>query len=481
MRSPHARHRPRAAAALLLVAAGAMVLTLGWSNADAVAQPLGANHGAATPGVSPRDSGTRGIIVVQVNGLIDPSNASLIKKSLRDAAGARASLIVFQLDASGAVDVDTTSLVRAVRDSSVPVAAWVGPSGGEARGASALIALATSSVSVAAGAHIGPVVPVNFDNPSSVTVAAATATVAALDRRSRPDAHNYAAVVSHRLSGKTALSDHLIDGDEPTLFQFIVGLNGQVLHTATGDVRMSTSRTVGVGNNRQVQANQVVSFRKLDLTQQLAHTLNTPWVAYFLFLAGLSLMLFEFFTAGVGIAGVIGALAFIGAAFGFSHLPVAPWAVGLLVLAIFGLAVDLQAGGLGPWTFIGGASLIAGSIWLYDGAAALDPAWWILVLVCGATLLFVLSGMTAMVRSRFSTPTIGREELIGEMGVAEVGVDPDGVVRVRDALWRARTNRATPIAPGDAVRVVAVEGVLLEVEPEAGGARDYRDRSGRHS
>ena len=71
-----------------------------------------------------------------------------------------------------------------------------------------------------------------------------------------------------------------------------------------------------------------------------------------------------------------------------------------------------------------------------------------------------------MVRSRFSTPTIGREELIGEMGVAEVGVDPDGVVRVRDALWRARTNRATPIAPGDVVRVVAVEGVLLEKSVE---------------
>ena len=84
-----------------------------------------------------------------------------------------------------------------------------------------------------------------------------------------------------------------------------------------------------------------------------------------------------------------------------------------------------------------------------------------------------------MVRSRFSTPTIGREELIGETGVAEVGVDPDGVVRVRDALWRARANPATPIAAGEIVRVVAIEGILLEVEPEAGGARDYRDRSGR--
>ena len=84
--------------------------------------------------------------------------------------------------------------------------------------------------------------------------------------------------------------------------------------------------------------------------------------------------------------------------------------------------------------------------------------------------------MTAMVRSRFSTPTIGREELVGELGAAVADVDPDGVVRVRDALWRARTNRATPIRAGDNVRVVSVEGIMLEVEPEAGGARDYRHR-----
>jgi membrane-bound serine protease (ClpP class) len=421
------------------------------------------------PGAEPRDSGQRGIIVVQVNGLIDPSNAALIKSSLREAATERASAIVFQLDGSGGVDVDSAALAAAVRESPVPVAVWVGPSGGGARGASALLALAAAYTSVAPGAHIGPLVPVDFDN----------------SRYRGPEpggevAREAGAVADRRLSAKDALDAGVVDGNEPTLFQFIVGLDGRVLHTADGDVRMSTKKTVGVGANRQVQANQVVSFRKLNLQQQLAHTLNVPWVAYFLFVAGLSLILFEFFTAGIGIAGGVGALALIGGCFGFSHLPVAPWAIGLLMLGIFGLAVDLQAGGLGPWTFIGGAALVAGSIWLYDGAAALDPPWWVLVLVCGATLLFVLSGMTAMVRSRFSTPTIGREELIGEMGTAEVGVDPDGVVRVRDALWRARTNRATPIAAGDTVRVVAVEGVMLEVEPESGGARDYRDRSGRH-
>ena len=66
--------------------------------------------------------------------------------------------------------------------------------------------------------------------------------------------------------------------------------------------------------------------------------------------------------------------------------------------------------------------------------------------------------------------------MIGAVGDAVESVDPDGVVKIDDALWRARTNRATPVAEGGTVRVVAVEGLVLEVEPEAGGARDYRER-----
>jgi membrane-bound serine protease (ClpP class) len=82
--------------------------------------------------------------------------------------------------------------------------------------------------------------------------------------------------------------------------------------------------------------------------------------------------------------------------------------------------------------------------------------------------------MPAMVRARFSTPTIGRESMVGELGSALAAVDPEGTVEVRGAPWRARTNRATPIRAGEAVRVVGIDGLLLEVEPESGGARDYR-------
>ena len=106
--------------------------------------------------------------------------------------------------------------------------------------------------------------------------------------------------------------------------------------------------------------------------------------------------------------------------------------------------------------------------------------WWLVVVMVASVLLFMLGAMPVAVRSRFSTPTVGREGLIGRMGEAAVDVAPDGVVLIDGARWRARTNRATPVRVGEAVRVVEVDGLVLEVEPEAGGARDYREmRRGR--
>jgi membrane-bound serine protease (ClpP class) len=64
--------------------------------------------------------------------------------------------------------------------------------------------------------------------------------------------------------------------------------------------------------------------------------------------------------------------------------------------------------------------------------------------------------------------------MIGDTGLALDAVAPEGRVEVRGAPWRARTNRATPIEAGAVIRVVGIDGLVLEVEPESGGARDYR-------
>jgi membrane-bound serine protease (ClpP class) len=118
---------------------------------------------------------------------------------------------------------------------------------------------------------------------------------------------------------------------------------------------------------------------------------------------------------------------------------------------------------------VGTLALVVGTVFLYDGVGMSKLA---MLAGVGGTALMMVAGMPAVVRSRFSTPTIGRESMVGEMGTALADVSPDGTVEIRGAQWRARTNRATPISAGDPVRVVGIDGLLLEVEPEVGGARD---------
>ena len=146
-------------------------------------------------------------------------------------------------------------------------------------------------------------------------------------------------------------------------------------------------------------------------------------------------------------AGVVGAGSLVLALLRPGRAPDPTVSAGLLVLGIFGFAIDVQAGVPRTWTVIG-TSPLAGRLVpaLTTGMSCPGgPS----SLVVGGVALFMVAGMPAMVRARFSTPTIGRESMIGEMGAATADVDPEGTVTVRGALWRARTNRATPIAAGE--------------------------------
>jgi membrane-bound serine protease (ClpP class) len=419
-----------------------------------------------------------GIDVVQVEGLFDPPNASLVRHAIEDANERGSTLVVLQIDSGGAVDVDVDSVVRAISKSEVPIVAWVGPSGSDARGAAAMLVEAAHVASVSSGSSIGPAAPSRLDTPNDPSKRAVGDQLAALAeaRGRRPEGARE--LVDERLSGAEAQRVGAINIVEPTLGELIVSLDGRAVTTADGPHLLRTATVTGEGVDRRRQPNQDIRFDRLPLDAQVLHTLTSPSIAYLLFVAGLALIVFEFYTAAIGLAGLTGAVALIGAFIGFSHLPVEWWALGLLMLAVFGYAVDVQAGRTAAWTIIGSVALVAGSLTLYGGSSRLNPPWWVLVIVIVGTLLFMLGAMPTVIRSRFSTPTMGREGMVGEMGEAEVDVSPDGVVVIGGARWRARTNRATPVSAGDRVRVVAVDGLVLEVEPEAGGARDYRDGRG---
>ena len=134
--------------------------------------------------------------------------------------------------------------------------------------------------------------------------------------------------------GSTAARDvGATNGVRPTVGELIVQLDGTTVTTVAGSTELSTAKVIGTGQDRRRQPNQEVVFNRLGLGDSLLHRLISPSIAYFLIVAGLALIVFEFYTASIGLAGLVGAVCLIGAFVGFSHLPVHWWALGLLFLA----------------------------------------------------------------------------------------------------------------------------------------------------
>jgi len=94
--------------------------------------------------------------------------------------------------------------------------------------------------------------------------------------------------------------------------------------------------------------------------------------------------------------------------------------------------------------------------------AILDPPVGTIALVLGA--LFEIGEAVFWTRylRRFRVRT-GSEGMLGERAEAIEPCRPDGRVKLRGEIWAAECEAGAD--PGDQVRVVAVRGLTLEVEP----------------
>ncbi len=373
--------------------------------------------------------------VVEVSGYLDSIMADFIERSIRKAASGDSLGLVLQINSSRAL-IDDSRLEQvavSIRDSEVPVSMWIGPSGAVAKGRVGQLAGVVSDLALAPGSALGDL--------GSLVLPESHLSEAFLDA--------YPRMVQDALTFEEAIELGLAR-EAPTLPFFVLDLpNFQTQIDNSGDepVRVPVSS---------------VRFAKLSLLEQFMHTAASPALAYLLLLAGAGMLVFEFYTAGVGIVGFLGSCSFLLGCYGLAALPTRGWALALLGVALFGYCVDIQTGIPRVWTVIATLSLVAGSLLLFAGGLL---SW--VTLLAGIVGMFagMVAGMPAMVRTRFGTPRIGRDWMIGTTGTARDPVSPEGVVMIDGAPWRARTQRATPIAAGDPVRVVSLEGLILGVEP----------------
>ena len=394
-----------------------------------------------------RDNG--GIDVVVVSGSLDGRLTDFVIGAIETSD---AEVIVLQVDSAATLDGDIDALLGLVADAPIPVAAYAGPDPARVSGGALRLLAAAPIAGAAPGVLLGPAAPTRAGAPDDSDAIRAT----------HPD------LPEQLVTGSAFVADSFggfLDLVEPSIGQFVVGLDGRevivgglpmVLATAVGEVEDGVIGVRPLGNVTFIEPGLVDATLRLGVG---------PEAAFFFLVIGLSLVAFEFYAAGPGVASGIAVACLLLGGYGVAVLPVRWWAVALVPVALLLYTVDFQRNDLGWKSVLGTGALLSAGLFFTDAAPQIVQTWWIILIIVLGTALWFGFALTTIVRSRFATQTIGRGHLVGRIGAADTAIAPDGTVMVDGARWQARSTRGSGIEAGDRVEVVAVEGIVLEVEP----------------
>jgi membrane-bound serine protease (ClpP class) len=194
----------------------------------------------------------------------------------------------------------------------------------------------------------------------------------------------------------------------------------------------------------------------ISVAGDLRSFFSDPNVAYLLIALAILGILLEIITPGLYFPGTIGIIAAVLAFYALGLMSVNPLGLFLLILALplFIFGAYLAAAFI-PFTVVGIAALIVGSIYLFQAGLQVHPALIAAVVIIMSVIFIVVSNR--VVRAQRLRITTGREDLIGRVAVVRAPLEPAGTVFVEGELWQAELDRGKAQA-GEEVTVAAIQG-----------------------
>ena len=399
------------------------------------------------------------VIAVDIDGVIHPITVAILTHALDQAASQDAAAVLLRLNTPGGLLEATRQMNEKIVASRVPVIAYVTPSGGRAASAGFFILQAADVAAMAPGTNTGASSPVALGGQMDETMRHKVENDSAAWLRSTVEKRGHNAELAETtireakaFTEKESLDQHLIDLIEPSEQKLLEALDGREITRFDG--RKEVLRLSGA---------EVVPY-DLTLRERVISSIADPNVGFILLVVGALGLYVEFNSPGLIIAGVGGGILLL---LGLSSLAVLPlnWVgVALLLLgaALFILEAHFTSHGvLGAG---GTVAMVLGALMLIDGPPEMRIH---LVTALAVSVPFALITMfllTLALRARRNKSLMGGEGMIDEIGQARTALAPAGKVFVHGEYWDAESS--SPVESGAEVRVVAVEGMKLRVEPK---------------
>ncbi len=401
------------------------------------------------------------IYKVVLNDVIHGVTAGHVIDTIDAAAEDDAELVLIELETPGGLLVSTRHMIEAILGSERPVVVYVAPAGARAASAGFLIMISADVAVMAPGTNTGAATPVSGIGPElegtmqkKVISDAAAYTRSIAERRGRnPETAEKA--VTETLSWtateakEAGLIDYIVESEE----ELLEILDGMTIERAGGDIILAT-------------AGQEVVVREMTRKQKILSFIANPNIAVLLGMIGLAGLYLEFSNPGSLVPGILGAIAILLAAFAFEILPVNIVGVVLLVAGFGLLIVEVFTPSFGVMGAGGVIGIVLGALFLFEEQPLPTPALrvslsMILPVAILLGLIVVVVGRK-VVEAQRRPPLTGNESLVGRFARTRTPIDGEGKVFIHGEYWDARS--AEPIDEGERVKVVAVDGLMLQVE-----------------
>jgi len=419
-------------------------------------------------------SGGQGVIL-RVDGAIGPATLDYLRRGIGNAEEDGKQLIIIEMDTPGGLVDTTRDINKAILASRVPVVVYVSPSGSRAASAGTFIMYASHVAAMAPATSLGAATPVQIggapmdpeedDNDEEEDTPQPRGDA---ERKALNDAVSYIRSLAEQrgrnadwaekavreaatLNSREALEENVIDVVASDLDDLLGQIHGMEVDTEVGTIRLNTE-------------NLSLERQDPDWRTELLSVLTNPTVAYLLMLIGIYGLIFEGYNPGAIVPGVVGAICLLLALFAFQVLPVNYAGFALIALGLVLIISEAFVPSFGVLGIGGLISFVIGSIILMDTDV---PGFGIplpliaTVSIIGGLLTFSIIGFA--LRARQSPVVSGHEEMIGLIATAREDFEETGQIWVRSEIWRGRSSR--PVSKGDKLRVVEMDGLVLQVEP----------------
>ena len=399
------------------------------------------------------------VVALTIDGVVHPITAEIVAHAIDQAESEHASAVLIRLNTPGGLLDATRHVTERINASRVPVITYVTPSGGRAASAGFIILEAGDVAAMAPGTNTGAASPVLMNGEMDKTMRAkvesdlAASVRALVGKRGRTAVAEAEAAImkASSFTDAEALENHLVDIGAASDEELLRKLDGREVKRFNGSMLKLDLKDAAI-----------VEY-KPSLRERVVSATSDPNVAFILLALGVLGIYVEFNAPGLVAPGVFGGILALLGLNGLSMMPVNWMGAAMMVLGLTFFVLEAKYPAHGVLGIGGAIALAIGAMVLIDAPPNLRirP-----LTAIGVTLPFAVITLflvTLAMRARGNKVITGTQGMLSEIGVAFTPLSPAGKVFVHGEYWDAESTQS--VDKGAAVKVIAIDGLRLKVEP----------------